>query len=73
MSAAFELAALGITANIVNPPVTDTGWVTDEVRQHVATRTDLIHIASPDKVAAVIAYLVSEEARLITGNRIQLR
>jgi 3-oxoacyl-[acyl-carrier protein] reductase len=73
VSAAFELAALGITANIVNPPVTDTGWVTDEVRQHVATRTDLIHIASPDEVAAVIAYLVSEEARLITGNRIHLR
>jgi 3-oxoacyl-[acyl-carrier protein] reductase len=73
MSAAFELAGLGITANIVNPPVTDTGWVTDEVRQHVAERTDLIHIASPDEVAEVIAFLVSEEARLITGNRIHLR
>ena len=73
MSAAFELAELGITANIVNPPVTDTGWVTDEVRQHVAERTDLIHIASPDEVAEVIAYLVSEEAGLITGNRIHLR
>ena len=30
MSAAFELAPLGITANIVHPPVTDTGWVTEE-------------------------------------------
>jgi NAD(P)-dependent dehydrogenase (short-subunit alcohol dehydrogenase family) len=28
MSAALELATFGITANIVNPPVTDTGWVT---------------------------------------------
>jgi 3-oxoacyl-[acyl-carrier protein] reductase len=73
ISAAFELAGLGITANIVSPPVTDTGWVTDEVRQHVAERTDLIHIASPDEVAEVIAFLVSEEARLITGNRIHLR
>ena len=25
MSAAWELAALGVTANIVHPPVTDTG------------------------------------------------
>ena len=31
MSAASELAELGITANMVHPPITDTGWVTDEV------------------------------------------
>ena len=73
MSAAFELSGLGITANVVHPPVTDTGWVTDEVRQHVAEQTELIHIASPDEVAEVIAFLVSEKAHLITGNRIHLR
>jgi len=73
MSAAFELAPLGITANVVQPPVTDTGWVTDEVRRHVAERTDLIHIASPDDVAQVVAFLVSDLARLITANRIHLR
>ena len=28
MSAALELAPYGITANMVHPPVTDTGWVT---------------------------------------------
>jgi len=72
-SAAFELAPLGITANMVHPPVTDTGWITEEVRQHVAERTDLIHIATPDEVAEVIAFLVSDEARLITANRIHLR
>jgi 3-oxoacyl-[acyl-carrier protein] reductase len=73
MSAAFELAPLGITANVVHPPVTDTGWVTDEVRRHVEDRADLIHIASPDDIARVIAFLVSDEARLITGNRLHLR
>jgi 3-oxoacyl-[acyl-carrier protein] reductase len=73
MSAAFELAKFGITANIVHPPVTDTGWVTEDVRKHVAERADLIHIASPDEVAEVIAFLVSNEARLITANRIHLR
>lgn len=73
MSAAFELAPLGITANVVHPPVTDTGWVTDEVRRHVAARDDLIHIASPDEVARVIAYLVSDDAHLVTANRIHLR
>jgi 3-oxoacyl-[acyl-carrier protein] reductase len=73
MSAAFELAPLGITANIVYPPVTDTGWVTDEVRAHVAQSSDLIHIAQPEEVAEVIAYLASSEAGLITGNLIHLR
>ena len=73
MSAAFELASLGITANIVHPPVTDTGWITDAVRHHVAERPDLIHIATPQEVAAIIAFLASDEARLITGNVVHLR
>ncbi len=73
MSAAFELAPLGITANIVYPPVTDTGWVTDEVRRVVTERPDLIHVVGPDEVARVIAFLVSDEARLITANVVHLR
>jgi 3-oxoacyl-[acyl-carrier protein] reductase len=73
MSAALELAPHGITANMVHPPVTDTGWVTDAVRDHVATRPDLIHIATPAQVAEVIAYLASDAARLITANTITLR
>ena len=73
MSAAFELASLGITANIVHPPVTDTGWITDDVRRYVAGRPDLIHIAEPSEVADIIAFLASNEARLITGNTIHLR
>src|SRR5262249_6913569 len=36
MSAALELAPYGITSNVVHPPVTDTGWVTQAVRQFVA-------------------------------------
>src|SRR5262249_12740381 len=72
-SATFELAPCGITANILQPPVTDTGWVTDEVRAQMERRPDLLRIARPDDVAEVIAYLVSDESRLITGNRIHLR
>ncbi|HWM96463.1 MAG TPA: hypothetical protein VNO54_05340 [Streptosporangiaceae bacterium] len=32
MSAALQLAPFGVTANVVYPSVTDTGWVTDAVR-----------------------------------------
>jgi 3-oxoacyl-[acyl-carrier protein] reductase len=73
MSAAFELAPYGVTANAVHPPVTDTGWVTPEVESAVRDSDDLIHIAHPDEVASVIAYLVSDEARLITANIVHLR
>ena len=73
MSAAFELARFGVTANIVYPPVTDTGWITEDIRRYVEGRQDLVHIAHPDDVARVIAYLASDEARLITGNVVRLR
>jgi 3-oxoacyl-[acyl-carrier protein] reductase len=73
MSAAFELAQFGITANIVYPPVTDTGWVNDAVREHMNNTSDLIHIVKPEEVAEVIAFLSSDFARLITANIVHLR
>lgn len=73
MSAALELGAYGITSNVVHPPVTDTGWVTPAVEEFVANSRELFHVAQPEEVADVIAYLVSDHARLITANIIQLR
>jgi len=73
MSAAAELADFGITANVVHPPVTDTGWVTDSVREAVASSATHVHVATPDQVAEVIAYLASDAAALVTGNVITLR
>ena len=73
MSAALELADLGITANMIHPPVTDTGWVTDEIRRDVASSQTHVHVARPEEVAEVIGYLASDAAGLITGNVITLR
>lgn len=73
MSAALELAQFGVTANMVYPPVTDTGWVTDAVRDQVKASRTLIHIATPAEVAEVIAFLASDAAALITANVINLR
>jgi 3-oxoacyl-[acyl-carrier protein] reductase len=73
MSAALELAPYGVTANMVYPPVTDTGWVTGAVRELVAGSRTLIHIAAPEEVAEVIACLASDAAALVTGNVITLR
>jgi 3-oxoacyl-[acyl-carrier protein] reductase len=57
----------------VEPPVTDTGWVTDEVSELVAASPTLVHVAAPAEVAEVIAFLVSDAAALITGNVVRLR
>jgi len=73
MAASTELAPYGITANIVHPPVTDTGWVTDEVRALVQDSNELHHVAEPAEVADVIAWLCSDAARLVTGCRLHLR
>ena len=62
-----------MTANAVEPPVTDTGWVTDEVSRAVADSPTLVHVATPAEVAEVIAFLASDAATLITGNVLHLR
>jgi 3-oxoacyl-[acyl-carrier protein] reductase len=73
MSAAFELAEFGITANMVHPPVTDTGWVTEEVRRAVHDSPEHMQIRQPEEVASVIAWLASPAADLVTANVIRLR
>jgi 3-oxoacyl-[acyl-carrier protein] reductase len=62
----------GITANMVYPLVTDTGGVTDPVREYVKRRAEL-NVAAPEKVAEVIAFLSSDCGRLVTANIIHLR
>jgi 3-oxoacyl-[acyl-carrier protein] reductase len=73
MSAALELARYGVTANVVYPPVTDTGWVTPAVAAFVDDSPDHFHVAAPSEVGEVIAYLASDLARLVTANVIHLR
>ena len=73
MSASIELASAGVTANVVYPPVTDTGWITQEVRAFVDASTDHVHIAEPADVAEVIGWLCTDAARLVTGNIVRLR
>lgn len=73
MAASIELADDGITANVVYPPVTDTGWVTDAVRELVAQSPDHVHVSAPAEVAEVIGWLCTDAARLVTGNVLRLR
>ena len=71
MSAAAELGRHGVTANMVHPPITDTGWVNQQTAADA--RSIGRRVATPKQVAEVIAYLASDAAALITGNVIRLQ
>jgi 3-oxoacyl-[acyl-carrier protein] reductase len=71
LSAAMELARFGVTANVVHPPMTDTGWIS--LRTAASAHSAGQRVATPRQVADVIAYLASDAADLVTGNVIRLR
>ena len=71
-SAAHELGRYGITANLVHPPPTDTGWVTPEVEAAVAASSPRQHIARPEDVADVVTFLASHQARHVTAQLIRM-
>ncbi len=62
-----EVMGLGITVNTVNPGVTDTGWVTDDIRAEVLPRMPAGRIGEGEDAARLIAWLCSDDARWVTG------
>lgn len=68
---AQELAPKGITVNTVSPGFTETGMMTDEYRQMGIQLSPMKRLGAPKDIADVVAFIVSEEARWITGQTIQ--
>ena len=54
LSAATELARYGVTANVVHPPVTDTGWV--NAATAASARSAGRRVATPEQVASIGAF-----------------
>jgi 3-oxoacyl-[acyl-carrier protein] reductase len=67
LTLADELADRGITVNCVNPGPTDTGWATPELLDAVADRLPAGRWGEPDDAARLIAWLVSDAGRWMTG------
>jgi glucose 1-dehydrogenase len=73
---ALEYASRGIRVNAVGPGVVETRMnsqlsdpdARERVRQHIPMR----EIAEPDEIAAVFAFLASDEARYITGQTVMV-
>ncbi|MCP9455933.1 MAG: glucose 1-dehydrogenase [Nitrospira sp.] len=69
---AHELAPRGITVNTVSPGFTETGMMTDVYRQTGIQLSPLKRLGLPQDIADVVAFLVSEQARWLTGQTIQV-
>ncbi len=62
-----ELAPLGITVNAINPGPTDTGWMTESIKQELQPMFPFGRVGEPKDAAKTIRFLVSNQADWITG------
>lgn len=72
---AREVASRGITVNAVAPGFIDTGMtqkLSENVKQELLKQIPLGFIGLPKDVAYAVSFLVSEEARYITGQVISV-
>ena len=70
IAAARELGQLGIRANAVNPGPVDTGWMDDDVRAMLRKRQPTGRLGTPEDVAKLIAFLLSDDGAWTTGQLI---
>ena len=73
LAAAQELKYLGITANVINPGATDTGWMTPEQINSIGSSTPLSRVGLPQDCANLVRFLCSKEggwinAQLLSSN-----
>lgn len=60
-AAAVELGSRGIRANCINPGPTETGWISQELRNEVSRRAPLGRPSLPQDSANLVAFLLSKE------------
>ena len=69
---ALELAKRRITVNCIAPGLIETDMVSDEVMAHVLPQIPMQRMGNPDEVAALVAFLCSDDAAYITRQVISI-
>lgn len=72
---ARELAAKGITVNAVAPGFIDTEMTAslpEKIKEYMLSQIPLGHFGKPEDIAEVVAFLLSDKARYITGQVIHV-
>ncbi|WP_026581345.1 SDR family oxidoreductase [Bacillus sp. J33] len=65
------LAPIGITVNSVDPGPTDSGWMNEEMRNHLLPLFPAGRLGVPEDAARFITFLASEDSGWITGQTIK--
>ncbi|HEU4428819.1 MAG TPA: 3-oxoacyl-ACP reductase FabG [Myxococcota bacterium] len=71
-SLALELAKREITVNSVAPGLIETDMIAGAPREEIEKLIPMRRIGKPDEVAALVAFLFSEDAAYITGQTISV-
>jgi 3-oxoacyl-[acyl-carrier protein] reductase len=67
LAAAREFAHLRITANVINPGATDTGWMDEEQMAANARDVPLGRVSTPGDCSNLVTFLCSEQGGWING------
>ena len=67
LAAAWEFRSLGITANVINPGATDTGWMSEELMADVRRATLLGRVGMPQDCANLVKFLCSPDGGWINA------
>ena len=67
IAAARELAHLQVTANVINPGATDTGWMDDDLMASMAAATPLRRVGRPEDAANLVSFLCSPQGGWVNG------
>jgi 3-oxoacyl-[acyl-carrier protein] reductase len=67
---AYELASKGVTVNTVSPGFTETSMLPDSFRETGAQMSPFKRVGVPEEIADVVAFVLSDEARWLTGQNI---
>lgn len=75
---ALELAEFGVTVNTINPGWVETGLGNDSIEKSEFSKDEILdcipqkRFVEPEEVAKLVRYLISEDAKGLTGQGINL-